>query len=155
MKKRANANPKCGHFNLVPGCIPCRELFAKWNKVLENEDDEVSDRYEKRRLKTKEVKKDRKISSCIDSTIHEAIRDYYLRLEQAFNAEAFTNKTHKEIMWHRANGARICEIQRALRRKRVKIHRETIRHVIRRYETKWKIKKWTLRQMNMKAPIAS
>lgn len=66
---------------------------------------------------------------------------YYNLLGQHFHEEEFTDQVHKMIMERRSNGVKIKAISGELRAMGERCHRETIRHIIRFYEVKWKIKR--------------
>lgn len=76
---------------------------------------------------------------------------YYELLTQHAFHHKFTNQTDKIIMELASNGARPIEIVKRLKKIGKKIHRHTVRFIIRRYEHLWKIKFWTRDKMYRKA----
>ena len=75
---------------------------------------------------------------------------YFDLLVSYVQNEEFPNKADKLIMTKRSEGMKIKEISEELKKRGFKSHRQTIRYVIRRYETKWLIKKWQPNQMKSK-----
>ena len=143
--KRKRSDPRCGHTNLKKDCERCARVYEKWNGLLEAgglpED--------LRRCGASIWEKDKV------SYTQMIAADYYRQIQQAAELEAFESQVHELIMKMRGEGKKICEIIVGLRKKRKRIHRETVRHVIRRYEHKWKVREWTLKEMNLKTPTES
>lgn len=73
--------------------------------------------------------------------------DYYRILGYLANNTEFTNDLEKYVMIKHSEGHMIKEIIEGLNFSR---DRRTIRHIIRRWQMKWGIKHWSLRQMNLK-----
>lgn len=134
---KQSKGPKCGHLNLVTGCQDCKKILDKWNKRLE--EDGLSE----------SVHPERKIWHQLDYVF--AKTEYYSLMAQAFEREEFGSPIEKIVIELRCKGLLILEIVEFLRKKkRKKIDRATVRYTIRRFENKWKIRKWTLKQMHLK-----
>ncbi len=67
---------------------------------------------------------------------------YYQLVGEGFNNETFSDLTCAWIMLGVASGRRMTDIHAGLLGFRCKIEYETVRHIVRRYEHKWKIKKY-------------
>ena len=84
---------------------------------------------------------------------------YFTMIAQRTAREKFTNPVDKIVMTMLAEGKKIKEIVYFLqehqhrRRSHGPIHRRTVSYIIRRYEQKWGIKKWSTKQLNLKQPI--
>ena len=143
-----NQRLKCKHTILNDSCIACAELFTEWEaRLLDSDFKDIEQETEK--LVTVSI-------WCSDQSLDIKQTQYYFgRMFECVNKEEFENEVHKIIMERRAEGAKIVEILRDLKKKGKTIHRETVRHIIRRYETKWGIRHWSLKQMNLKAPLRS
>ena len=79
----------------------------------------------------------------------EAKLEYYLKLSEMVAKESFENNRDRVIMECAGQGLKICAIAKELKKRKIKCHRLTIGFVIRRYEHKWKIRSWSLKQMNL------
>lgn len=66
---------------------------------------------------------------------------YYELLAQNTYLEAFCDRVDRLVMERRSQGIKIKVISEELRQLGERCHRETIRHIIRKYEVKWKIRK--------------
>lgn len=127
--------PRCGHRILNHECIECAEVYHLWNSRLQDvgfEDIELESGPNHVQLLDKD-----QVSDEQRATI-----EYYDRLVAAFNSEQFEDDTHKFIMGRVCEGDKKCAIVRALHERGQRIHRETVRYVIRRYEHKWGIRTW-------------
>lgn len=143
MKKKLRL--KCGHFNLKAGCLHCVSIFKEWNQKLDESAMEgESFSLEEKSLNVSLLEKD------LPADIPGITATYYAKLSQKYDLEKFTSEIDRLIMWRRSSGDKICEIVQLLIKKRKRLHRETVRHIIRRYEAKWGLRKWTCKQMNLK-----
>lgn len=61
----------------------------------------------------------------------------------------FNNPIEEFIICKTADGFKIAEIVRLLEEIGQTKHRHTVRFIIRRYEHKWGIRKWTMKQRNL------
>ncbi len=81
---------------------------------------------------------------------------YYDLIRRGVELEQFTNPMHKLILTRVGDAMEHKQILRELKKKYWGYNRKyvpnihTIYFIIRRYEHKWKIKKWTLQQLNLK-----
>lgn len=75
----------------------------------------------------------------------EARLDYYRILGHLSQNTEFTTELERNVMTLYANGSTICEIAGQINR-----HRQTIRHIIRRWQMRWGIRHWSPKQMNLK-----
>lgn len=76
--------------------------------------------------------------------------DYYLHLGYWTHNTKFPNKLEAFIMTRHAEGATIKEIVEEIKTKHRSLNRKTIRFIIRRWQTKWGIRRWNCRQMNLR-----
>lgn len=72
---------------------------------------------------------------------------YCMLLSRRVRSEGFIKERDKIIMRARAEGIMIKDILVLLENKGIKCHRNTVRFIIRRYEVKWKIRKWKPQQL--------
>jgi predicted metal-dependent hydrolase len=79
--------------------------------------------------------------------------DYYLKIFSMFHMEQFENEKNRKVIELWSQGKNKSEITRTLDTLGLHLNRETIRYVIRRFEHKWGIRNWTLKQLHLKAPI--
>lgn len=78
---------------------------------------------------------------------HRKKQAYFDLLAECFSREIFLDY---KIMQDYISGKRRVEILKELHALGIQIHYETIRCIIRRYEYKWGIKNYTLKQMGLK-----
>lgn len=142
-KKKRLPTKGCGHFNLDECCMECAETLHEWNARLQDSG-----------FFDMELKSPPNTVSPLDgdqvSVSAQAKLEYHSKLYEKTNAEEFENKTHEHILRKRAEGAKIVDIVRELDSKGKPIHRETVRFIIRRFENKWLIRSWTIKQMHLK-----
>lgn len=136
--------PKCGHYNIIETCSDCTKLLNKWEKKLqssakEEESFSLKDRPQNMVLLDKDVPLDVQL-----------VCEYYDKLSKAVSNNSFESEIEQIIIEQKSKGQKICEIVNYLAKRRKRIHRETVRHVIRRFEHKWGIRKWTYKQMDLK-----
>lgn len=67
-----------------------------------------------------------------------------------FSYYMFPTEVEQVILCMHAEGALIEEIVQELKNKGQERNRKTIRHIIRRWQVKWGIKSWSLKEMNLK-----
>lgn len=125
-----------------------KSLSIVWNKQLEQtgfKDAEI------------ELKGDRALKQRSTNAYRQATQlerdtrlDYYMLLGQWVNQTQFPNDLERYVMSRCAEGATIQEIISGIQRDGLFIHRQTVRHIIRRWQMKWGIKYWTPKQMNLK-----
>lgn len=75
---------------------------------------------------------------------------YFERMYSCFCNENFKNEIHRFILELAVDGAKICEIHRALQANGINRHRKTVRHIIRKFEHKWGIREWSRKEMDLK-----
>lgn len=73
--------------------------------------------------------------------LREAKLEYYRSLTYHFHETEFSDEVERLIMERRAEGVLIKSICEQLRSMGERCHRETVRHIIRKYEIKWGMKK--------------
>ncbi len=78
---------------------------------------------------------------------------YYRLLGHLASNTQFQNELEELVMLRHADGATIKEIVQEINSKGLSFHRQTIRHIIRRWQMKWGVKTWSLKQMNLKTII--
>lgn len=88
-----------------------------------------------------------------EPVIRENKAAYYEQISSWIHEHKFANESEKIIMNMIGQGARIKEVVQRLESMGVGVHRQTVRFIIRRYETEWGIKVWSNKQMNLKMPI--
>lgn len=123
-------------------------LSQEWNKKLEQsgfEDAEL------------EVKGDRvlkqRASNCYrqaDKLERESRLEYYTFLGYLAHNTKFNNELEKLVMVMYSEGKPYKEILEELNKRGIIRHRTTIEFIIRRWQHKWGIKSWSLKQMNLK-----
>lgn len=126
-------------------------LLKVWNQKLEDsgfEDAEIELKTE-RRLKQK--------ASNVYRQAHPLEREikleYFLRLGFLAHNANYPNDLEKIIMVNYSEGASIKKIIEEINKNGYSRDRRTIRFIIRRWQTKWKIKIWSPSQMNLKKPL--
>lgn len=143
---KASNKLKCGHTNLDLDCKYCKKLYNKWNDVLIDDGFVDQEKLVNNELELKQF------SSNAYQQAPELIREnkqtYYEILLQKVQIEEFDNKADKIIMSRTAEGYKIVEISKELKKIKQSSHVETIRYIIRRYENKWGVKKWKPEQMS-------
>ena len=77
-----------------------------------------------------------------DEITREAKIHYFELLVAHVELNKFDNEIDKLVMTLKSQGKKIKEICEQLEKKGKKRYRRTVRLIIRRYETKWKIKLW-------------
>lgn len=126
-----------------------RCLNKEWNKKLKDsefEDAEI------------DLKGDRSLKQRSSNCYRQATQleresrlDYYLLVGSLANDTEFETELEKLVMIRHAEGATIKEIVEEIKRQGMPRERRNIRHIIRRWQAKWGIRSWTLKQMNLKA----
>lgn len=81
------------------------------------------------------------------SLVKETRAEYYTLLSERCAREEFESEIQRYIMQSVAEGARLVEVHRNLLSFNIPINYETIRFIVRRHEHKWKIRKYTSKQM--------
>jgi hypothetical protein len=71
-------------------------------------------------------------------------KEAYYRLmgQHVYNSNEFDNNVDKLVMMRYVSGVMIKDICKELKQKGSPRHRQTIRYIIRKYESKWKVRKW-------------
>lgn len=67
-----------------------------------------------------------------------------------FEYACFPNEVEKYVLHRHSEGATIQEIVKEMSINGVSKHRKTVRYIIRRWEMKWGIRFWSLKEMNLK-----
>lgn len=126
-----------------------RVLNREWNKKLE----EVKFKDAEIDLKGDRSLKQRASNAYRQATLleRESRLDYYLLLGNLTSSTQFDNKLEELVMVRHAEGATIKEIVEEITKRGMPRERRNIRHIIRRWQAKWGIRTWTLKQMNLKA----
>lgn len=76
--------------------------------------------------------------------------EYYSFLGYLAHNTLFPNDLEKLVMIRHSEGATIKEIVIEINKLGIFRDRKTIRFIIRRWQTKWGVKNWSLREMNLK-----
>lgn len=128
-----------------------KALAKHWNKVLTDvgfEDAEI------------ELKEDRALKQRASNSYRQASQveresrlQYYILLGRLVNTTIFSSEIEKKVMASYADGISIKEITEDLTSQQVAIHRRTVGYIIRRWQAKWGIKNWNLKQLNLKKNI--
>ena len=74
---------------------------------------------------------------------------YFELLAVLVNEKTFDNDLDKQVMTLKSLGSKTNEIAQRLKR-----HKQTIRYVIRKYENRWGLKKWTPEELDLKLKAA-
>ncbi len=89
-----------------------------------------------------------------NSVVIEAKLEYFVSLSKAVEEETdWDHPLEKIILSMKAEGAKISEISKELKsiyNPRCRGYRQTIRFIIRKYENRWKIRKWAAHQLRIK-----
>ena len=75
---------------------------------------------------------------------------YYQLLASHVNEEKWDDAVDELVMKMLAEGSKIKSISEHLKKKGHRHHRQTVRFIVRKYETKWNIKSWKQSQMTSK-----
>lgn len=76
--------------------------------------------------------------------------EYYSFLGYLSHNTLFPNDLEKYVMVRHSEGATIKEIVHEISLRGISRDRKTIRYIIRRWQMKWGIRTWSLREMNLK-----
>lgn len=126
-------------------------LLKTWNKKLEESgfDDHEVELKEDRALK-------QRASNCYRQATEEEREsklEYYSFLGQLVNETNFPSELERLVLTKFSEGFLIKEIAQELSRNGIKKDRRIIRFIIRRWEKKWGIRAWSIRQMGLKIAI--
>lgn len=78
-----------------------------------------------------------------------AREQYFQSLSNFVNNHLFFKDLDRIVMTKYADGVTISQIVIDLRSQQIKIHRQTIRFIIRRYEHLWGLRYWTAKERNL------
>lgn len=122
-------------------------LAKAWDNKLEQtgfKDAEIE-------LKTGRALKQRATNSYRQATELErtARLEYYCFLGYLVNNTIFPNALEKYVMTRHSEGASIQEIVNEINNGGISRHRRTIGFIIRRWQSKWGIRVWSLKQMKL------
>lgn len=128
-----------------------RQLAKEWNLKLEEQgfiDAEID-------LKGDRALKQRATNSYRQATQleRESRLEYYVLMGNLAINEIFPNELESVVMIRHSEGATIKEIVKEISFRGIFKNRKTIRHIIRRWQSRWGIKTWNLRQMNLRKII--
>jgi uncharacterized protein (UPF0297 family) len=82
-----------------------------------------------------------------NATKREARRKYYQTLSEHVQTEPWTNSIDEIVMTMYSEGKYMRDISEELKSLGYKHHVQTVRYIVRGYETKWNIKKWQPNQL--------
>lgn len=124
-------------------------LYKEWNKKLDDSGfkDLENDIGATRILKKNGTENNYRLISPFE---RETKLEYYCFLGYLANNTEFTSELEKFVMIRHSEGATIQEVVGELNLRGIIRHRQTVRHIIRRWQTKWGIRTWSLREMNLK-----
>jgi len=129
-------------------------LLTTWNRKLKSSgfDDieQESKTGEERVLKQRSA---RKCFSQADDFEREMTLEYYLLLGHLVQNTIFPNDLEQSVMIRHSEGAKVTEIVDEISSKGIRRHKDTVMHIIRRWQTKWGIRKWSLKEMRLKKDI--
>lgn len=128
-----------------------KTLYKEWNKKLELSGftDAEIDLKDDRTLKQRATNCYRQASELE----RESRLEYYSFLGYLAHNTKFPNELEKYIMARHSEGATIKEIVNEVNSMGGPKHRCTVRYIIRRWQVKWGIKSWSLRQLHLKKCI--
>jgi hypothetical protein len=135
----------CSHQLKLTECVNCKKLLKHWNKILEVEGHNA----EKVLVNGERVLRQNAENAyrAIDQVRREA-KESYFRLMSGFLAnEIFSSIVHKYILIRICDGATIAGISRELESMGEISKYQSIRFVIRKYEMKWGVKNWKLKEL--------
>jgi hypothetical protein len=125
-----------------------KTLTVVWNKKLEASgfhDAEI------------ELKGDRALKQRATNSYRQASEleresrlEYYCFLGYLAHNTIFVDEIEKFIMIRHSEGAEDKEIVEELKNMGVSRHRQTVSYVIKRWQVKWGVKNWSLRQRNLR-----
>jgi hypothetical protein len=128
-----------------------KKLSKIWNKKLAEvgfEDAEI------------ELKEDRALKQRASNSYRQASQleresrlEYYSLLGSLTNNTKFQDFIDKTVMMGHSEGKTIKEIVNDLEHWGISRDRKTVRYIIRRWQMRWGIKHWNLKQMNLKKVI--
>jgi hypothetical protein len=84
-----------------------------------------------------------------DEVVRENKALYYQKLNEKMYEHRFSSEIEKRIMQRTSEGWLIKDILAELKRRGVKIHRQTIGYTIRRHENMWGLKTWSDKEMRL------
>jgi len=125
-----------------------KKLQQKWYEKLKKSGFDDAERVVGDELKLKQ----RATNAYVQAprVVRQAKLDYYRALCEYVHREKFKNEADELIMLRRSEGITIKQISKELKKLGFKHHRQTIRYVIRKYEHRWNIKKWSLDKLTSK-----
>lgn len=128
-----------------------KDIYKEWNKKLkdsgfEDVEEDSKDTKEERLLKQKSTNAYRQASELE----RESRLDYFCFVGYLAHNTVFPTDLEKLVMIRHSEGAMIKNIVDEIASRGISRDRKTIRHIIRRWQTKWGIKSWSLREMNLK-----
>ena len=104
-----------------------------------------------------ELKNDRALKQRATNSYRQATEleresrlEYYCFLGYLTNNTLFPTELEKHIMVRHADGATIKEIVQEISSRGISRDRKTVRRIIRRWQTKWGIINWSLKEMHLK-----
>lgn len=125
-----------------------KSLYQEWNVKLKAsgfEDAEI-DLKDDRALKQRSTNA-YKQASQIERDAH---LEYYIFLGHLAHDTIFPNEVEKYVMLRYSEGAEIKEIVKETQKMGGPKYRDTITYIVRRWETNWGIKNWSLKQRHLK-----
>lgn len=128
-----------------------RVLLKSWNKKLEEagfEDAEI-EIGGNRALKQRATNCYRQASE----SERDARLEYYRFMGRLVHETTFPTELERLALLRHSEGATLKEIVDELNKSGIKRCGKTIRHIIRRWQMKWGVRTWGLRQMKLKTPI--
>lgn len=126
-------------------------LSRDWNHKLEESgfSDIEIDLKQDRALK-------RRAASCYEkaSPLEREVKlEYFCFVSSLVNETFFPNELEKIIMTRHADGDTIEEIVQRIRSDGISRDRKTVRRIIRRWQMKWGVRHWSLKEMHLKRSI--
>lgn len=76
--------------------------------------------------------------------------EYFCFVGHLVHTTIFESELEKDVMFKHSEGLTIKEIVDDIKHKGISRDRKTIRYIIRRWQMKWGIRTWNLKQMNLK-----
>jgi len=128
-----------------------KELNTEWNKKLKEsgfEDLEVETKGE-RLLKQRAANSYRQANELERQTR----LDYFLLLGYLAHNTKFDSSFDQLVMLRHSEGKTIKEIVDEISKNGISRDRKTIRYIIRRWQMRWGIRNWKLKQMNLKKTV--
>lgn len=125
-----------------------RELYKQWEEKLKQSGFEDAEQTIGNERVLKQFSTNFSRNEPIEQTL--ARGRYYDLLRHRLTSVRFSNGIHRYVMHRVVDGAKNSEIHKELLAKGNPVNIHTVYLIIRRYEHKWGIRKWTAKELGLK-----